>query len=75
MLNVGVFLTLHYKILSKMDKKINLSHLPLFRFEIKIKNRFFLRLLFKDLGGQKKINQRKGVPEGTPKKVRNRKIN
>ena len=56
MLNVGVFLTLHYKILSKMDKKINLSHLPLFRFEIKIKNRFFLRLLFKDLGGQKKIN-------------------
>lgn len=53
MLNVGVFLTLHYKILSKMDKKINLSHLPLFRFEIKIKNRFFSGLLFKVLERQK----------------------
>jgi len=46
-----------------MDKRTNLSHLLLFRLEIKIKKRFFLGLLFEDLRGQIK----KGVPEGTPK--------
>ena len=46
-----------------MDEKINLSHLLLFRLEIKIKNRFFATLLLEVLRGQIK----KGVPEGTPK--------